>query len=83
MIEFVPVVSNRAAPRFAVTGPGRIRSIRSGLIEVTMVHSRVTPSGLIIYEEAGRIIWPVQALPEARVAMQIGWSRLLKDDSLH
>ena len=83
MIEFMKFRPNPRAPKLVVTNPARICSIRAGIVEVTMVCSRTNPRGMTIYEEAGTILWPVEALVEAHREFHTAFKELLRRELAH
>lgn len=79
--EFRP---NSRAPKLLVTEPARICTVGAGLIEVTMACSRASAKGLLVVpEEAVRLIWPFEALQEARHIFDIAFARHLQQMRLH
>jgi hypothetical protein len=65
MLDMLPVVPRTGVIQVRVTNIARLRCMRPGIIEATLVSSRINPRGLVIYEEAVRLQWPLEAILEA------------------
>ena len=76
LIDYVP---NERAPIHECTHPVRMELIKPGLIEVTIAKSSRRPSGIIVYREVCRCVWPLEAFPEARAEIGNGLTLLLRE----
>lgn len=82
MIRFVEYTPVPHAPRIPCARAVCIRNARTGIIEVTVARSVVNPRGIISYEEAGTLVWPIDAFIEVheefREAVPIVLAKILQ-----
>ena len=83
MIQLVNFESEPRAPHIHCTQPGRICLIRNRIVEITMVHSRMKPSGVIAYREVYRCLWPLETFEQARQDIDKALQMLLRRELVH
>jgi hypothetical protein len=70
MLKMLPFVPCQGIQLVRVTDIGQLRCTRDGRVEGTLVNRRINARGVVVYDEAVILSWPLEAMLAASTEFQ-------------